>query len=118
MYKIFSALGPKDIINLSRTSKIFRDTLLTRNATTVWKAAREREDAPDCPPFLSEPQWAVLLFGYLCQVSKDFDIYNKPNPFVYQICGAKNIQRVDFQLLRRVCVACKKRQSDTISLNS
>ena len=67
--QIFSCLSPNDIISLSRTSKGFRETLMTRNATTVWKAARKRVGAPDCPPCLSEPQWAVLLFTNTCQVS-------------------------------------------------
>ena len=70
IYQVFSHLTPKDIIHLSRTSQIFRDTLMTRNATVVWKAARKRFGAPECPMNMSEPQWAVLLFGNNCQVRK------------------------------------------------
>ena len=70
VYQVFSRLTPKDIIHLSRTSRTFRDTLMTRNATFVWKAARERFGAPECPMNMSEPQWAVLLFGNNCQVRK------------------------------------------------
>ncbi|KAJ3502257.1 hypothetical protein NLJ89_g8968 [Agrocybe chaxingu] len=91
LFEVFSHLSPKDIINLARTSRIFRETLMTTNATMVWKTAREQVGAPDCPSYMSEPQWAVLLFGNICQT-----------------CGAKNIQRVDFGLLRRVCTNCKK----------
>ncbi|CAA7263085.1 unnamed protein product [Cyclocybe aegerita] len=91
LFEVFSHLSPKDIINLARTSRMFRETLMTTNATTVWKTAREQVGAPDCPSYMSEPQWAVLLFGNVCQT-----------------CGAKNIQRVDFGLLRRVCTNCKK----------
>ena len=72
LLEVFSHLTPKDIIHLSRTSRIFRDTLLTRNANSVWKAAREQCGAPECPPIMSEPQWAVLLFGNLCQVRKRY----------------------------------------------
>jgi len=68
--QVFSHLTPKDIINLSRTSRVFRDTLMTRNATSVWKASRERLGAPECPSNMSEPQWAVLLFGNVCQVRR------------------------------------------------
>ncbi|KIM37065.1 hypothetical protein M413DRAFT_448779 [Hebeloma cylindrosporum] len=91
LFEVFSLLSPKDIINLSRTSRIFRDILMTRNATSVWKAARERLGAPECPSVMSEPQWAVLLFGNLCQC-----------------CGAKGIPKPEFALLRRVCISCKK----------
>jgi hypothetical protein len=44
IYQVY--ITPKDIIHLSRTSRIFRDTLMARNATFVWKAARERFGAP------------------------------------------------------------------------
>ncbi|KIM35789.1 hypothetical protein M413DRAFT_449606 [Hebeloma cylindrosporum] len=91
LFEVFSHLSPRDIINLSRTSRIFRDTLMTRNATSVWKGARERLGAPECPSAMSEPQWAVLLFGHLCQS-----------------CGAKNIPKPEFGLLRRLCLSCKK----------
>ena len=70
IHQVFSHLTPKDIIHLSRTSRIFRDTLMTRNATFVWKAARGRSGAPECPMNMSEPQWAILLFGNNCQVRK------------------------------------------------
>ena len=70
IHQVFSHLTPKDVIHLSRTSRIFRDTLMMRNASFVWKAARERFGAPECPSNVSEPQWTVLLFGNHCQVRK------------------------------------------------
>jgi hypothetical protein len=68
LQQIFGHLSPKDILSISRASKIFRETLMTRSATTVWKAARDRIGAPECPSWMSEPAWAALLFGHLCQV--------------------------------------------------
>jgi len=70
IHQVFSYLSPKDIIHLSLTSRIFRDTLMMKNAISVWKSARERFGAPELPSNMSEPQWAVLLFGNLCQVGK------------------------------------------------
>ncbi|KAJ3504221.1 hypothetical protein NLJ89_g8050 [Agrocybe chaxingu] len=58
LFEVFSHLSPKDIINVARTSRIFRETLMSKNATTS--------------------------------------------------CGVKNIQTVDFGLLRRLCTTCKK----------
>jgi len=78
MHQVFSHLTPKDIINLSRTSRVFRDTLMMRNATSVWKAARERFGAPECPSNMNEPQWAVLLFGNLCQVRERSNFFTVP----------------------------------------
>ncbi|KAF8872477.1 hypothetical protein CPB84DRAFT_1967442 [Gymnopilus junonius] len=91
LFEIFGHLGPKDNLNLLKTSKLFRETLSSPRATTVWKEARERDGAPDPPSFMSEIGWAVLLYRASCQQ-----------------CGAKNVQMVDFSLLRRLCTACKK----------
>ncbi|KAH8091719.1 hypothetical protein BXZ70DRAFT_952980 [Cristinia sonorae] len=91
LFEIFSLLMPKDILSLSRTSKNFRQTLLARNATTVWKTARQRFLAPPCPSWMSEPAWTALLFENVCQS-----------------CGAKNVHNVDFLILRRACAGCKK----------
>ncbi|KAH8103278.1 hypothetical protein BXZ70DRAFT_1075980 [Cristinia sonorae] len=91
LFEIFSLLTSKDLLAIARTSKNFRLTLMSRNATTVWKAARESAQAPLCPSWVSEPAWAALLFGNTCQS-----------------CNAKNVHKIDFQLLRRACVQCKK----------
>ncbi|KDR69739.1 hypothetical protein GALMADRAFT_160246 [Galerina marginata CBS 339.88] len=91
LFEIFGFLSPRDIVNLARTTKVFRETLMSRGALTVWKLARERFDAPEPPSDMSEPGWAVLLFGNACQN-----------------CGAKNVQNVDFMLRRRLCLKCRK----------
>jgi len=75
IHQVFSHLSPKDIIHLSRTSRIFRNTLMMKISIFVWKAARERIGAPECPSNMSEPQWAVLLFGNLCQVGKKNPVF-------------------------------------------
>ncbi|KAF9534027.1 hypothetical protein CPB83DRAFT_902697 [Crepidotus variabilis] len=90
LFAVFSSLEPKDILNLARTTQAFRDVLMTKHATTVWKAARESIGAPDCPPIISEPHWASLLLGHICQS-----------------CGAKNVHQVEYTLLRRACKSCK-----------
>ncbi|KAF8188367.1 hypothetical protein BJ912DRAFT_400491 [Pholiota molesta] len=42
--------------------------LTSRSSTSVWKAARANivPAMPDCPDDLSEPQYAVLMFGKGC----------------------------------------------------
>lgn len=60
---------PMDMLNLARTSKVFRRFLMTRTAVRLWKAARMNVDGlPDCPPHLSEPKYADLVFDTRCQV--------------------------------------------------
>ncbi|KDR69738.1 hypothetical protein GALMADRAFT_145149 [Galerina marginata CBS 339.88] len=92
LFEIIGFLTPKDIISVSRTNKLFRETLRSRNATTVWKAARGRLGVPEPPSDMLEAAWAALLFGNVCQH-----------------CGARNIQQIDFLLRRRLCTTCKKR---------
>ncbi|KIM35799.1 hypothetical protein M413DRAFT_326358 [Hebeloma cylindrosporum] len=90
LLEVFSHLTPKDIIHVSRTNRFLRDILMTRNSISVWRAARERIGGPECPSNMNEPQWAALLFGNVCQT-----------------CGARNITKFDFFLLRRACQQCK-----------
>ncbi|TFK27808.1 hypothetical protein FA15DRAFT_753997 [Coprinopsis marcescibilis] len=81
----------KDLLSVSRTSKLFSQTLLSPSARTVWEASRERFGAPEPLSTFSEPRWASLLF----------DAWR-------QACGTKGLPKVDFQLAMRVCNGCKK----------
>lgn len=43
---------------------------MTRRSGLVWKMAqRNTQKLPDCPPYLSEPAYAELMFGLDCHVS-------------------------------------------------
>lgn len=67
--KIFSHLLPYDLLHLARSTKALRGVLMHRSAITVWRRAREnRPDIPDCPPDLTEPAFANLLFDPHCHV--------------------------------------------------
>ncbi|KAH7926677.1 hypothetical protein BV22DRAFT_1062546, partial [Leucogyrophana mollusca] len=68
LFEIFGALHPKDLLNLSRTSKTFRELLMQKSKAFLWRAARSQVpgDFPDCPPDLSEPQYARLAFDTYC----------------------------------------------------
>lgn len=68
--KIPKHLHPRDILNLARTSKYFRQLLMSKRSRSVWRAARTTIGLPDCPCELSEPQYATLVFSTDCQVSK------------------------------------------------
>lgn len=55
-----------DLINLARTSKALRQVLMSRRSMSVWIVARRNATitkAPDPPEDMSEPAWALLLFG-------------------------------------------------------
>ncbi|TFK33815.1 hypothetical protein BDQ12DRAFT_738566 [Crucibulum laeve] len=91
VFEILSSLPPKDLISVSRTTKSFREMLLSRQATTIWKNALEAADAPECPDDCSEPQWAALLFELPCNN-----------------CGNRNALLIDFALRRRLCKPCKR----------
>lgn len=68
--QIFGHLRPLDILHLARTTKEFRCLLMNRSASYIWKAARLNVPGlPDCPPDLTEPQWANLAFSQFCHVS-------------------------------------------------
>lgn len=67
--QILGFLAPRDLLTMAKINKLFRRTLLSSQATTVWKSSRERVGGPACPGDYNEVEWALLLFGIVCQVS-------------------------------------------------
>lgn len=60
---------PMDLLNLARTTKVFRRFLMARSAAPLWKTARLNDKGlPECPPHLSEPAYANLAFDTHCHV--------------------------------------------------
>ena len=70
MAQILSYLTPKDLANVSRTSKIFSNTLAQPELKAIWRVSRKQFDVPEAPLGFSESQWATLLFGTKCQVDE------------------------------------------------
>ncbi|EGN98059.1 hypothetical protein SERLA73DRAFT_74313 [Serpula lacrymans var. lacrymans S7.3] len=70
LYHILSFLLPMDLLNLARTTKDFRLLLMHKSSSFIWKTSRlQLESLPDCPPDLSEPQFANLAFYPHCHSS-------------------------------------------------
>ncbi|KAL1942082.1 hypothetical protein VTO73DRAFT_6612 [Trametes versicolor] len=91
LIEIFSCMHPRDLLNIARTSKAFRAFLMSRSAAPFWKAARKQVGGlPECPSFLSEPQYANLLFFTNC--------HN---------CLKPNIQTTVWEIYARYCQPCK-----------
>ncbi|KAF9218732.1 hypothetical protein BS17DRAFT_761974 [Gyrodon lividus] len=92
LFHIFSFLQPMDLLNLARTTKAFRQLLMRRSSVSVWKTARGGvEGLPDCPPDLSEPQYANLAFYSHCHNCGNF------------------VPTIHWQLRRRYCSSCRKK---------
>ncbi|TRM58387.1 hypothetical protein BD626DRAFT_511706 [Schizophyllum amplum] len=69
VYEIFSHLHPAHLLNISRTNKALRGTLMQKSARGVWRLSFEGvEDLPPVPDDLNEPQYARLLFDKSCMV--------------------------------------------------
>lgn len=90
--QIFSHLRPFDILQLSRTTKEFRRTLINKSSKFIWKAARLNvNDFPDPFPGMNEIEFINLAFSPHCH-----------------ICFAPNIRSVDWTLRVRLCPRCSK----------
>ncbi|KAK7695058.1 hypothetical protein QCA50_002247 [Cerrena zonata] len=100
VFEVFSYLQPMDLLNLPRTNKPFRDLLMSRrNAANFWKSARRNiEGLPDCPPDLSEPEYANLCFDPHCHS-----------------CLRTNIHNIIWEFRKRYCLSCRK--NETISFD-
>ncbi|KAI0044430.1 hypothetical protein FA95DRAFT_1562237 [Auriscalpium vulgare] len=93
LHEIFGHLPPDALIKLTRTSKAFRQFLLSRQSLFLWKDSYNLvPDAPPCPEDMSVRSWAHLLFG---------------GAYCYT-CGTKNVSTILFVLRRRACTFCAK----------
>ncbi|KAG5716212.1 hypothetical protein E4T56_gene10745 [Termitomyces sp. T112] len=73
LYETFSHLHPVDLLHLSQASKSLHDILLNRRAQSVWKTSFVNIQAgenppPNMPPDMTYPNYALLLFGTVCQI--------------------------------------------------
>ncbi|KAH7886299.1 hypothetical protein F5I97DRAFT_2027864 [Phlebopus sp. FC_14] len=92
LFEIFGHLNPLDVLRLTRTTKQFRSVLMHPSSRSVWIAARSNvPDLPGCPSYMSEPQFANLVFDTHCHE-----------------CLAPNIRSVDWRIGRRICSKCAK----------
>ncbi|KDQ59952.1 hypothetical protein JAAARDRAFT_637505 [Jaapia argillacea MUCL 33604] len=67
LFEIFGHLHPKDLLHLTWTSKAFHKILAHCSSKWLWKQARRNvENLPECPSYLTEPQYARLFFDPHC----------------------------------------------------
>ncbi|KAG8775629.1 hypothetical protein FRC12_001358 [Ceratobasidium sp. 428] len=67
--KVLEYVSPCALTVLIRTNKTFRRILLAPSAQPIWRAAENRvPELPRCPSWISEPQYAALMFSSLCTV--------------------------------------------------
>ncbi|KAI0831736.1 hypothetical protein BC628DRAFT_1415246 [Trametes gibbosa] len=92
-FEITSHLKPIDLLQLARTSKELRAMLLSRTSRHIWVAARRNivPRMPDCPDYMSEAQYAHLVFERICDA-----------------CGVNKSVNVDYAIPARLCGACWK----------
>ncbi|TEB31414.1 hypothetical protein FA13DRAFT_1709803 [Coprinellus micaceus] len=65
--EVTAYLTPVDLLHLSRTTRELRGFLMSASSAVFWKQARQNDEhLPPCPPDLSEPAYAHLLFSDLC----------------------------------------------------
>ncbi|KAI0786961.1 hypothetical protein C8Q75DRAFT_892810 [Abortiporus biennis] len=91
LFEIFGELKPQDLLALSRTTKDFRNLLISKSSVRFWKAAFE--NAPELPPpfpGMNEIKFANLLFSNHC--------HN---------CFKPNIRTVFWVFRARLCNDCK-----------
>ncbi|EJC98310.1 uncharacterized protein FOMMEDRAFT_137196 [Fomitiporia mediterranea MF3/22] len=89
-YKIAKYLTPRDLLCLSRTSKGLRSVLTSKQTDNIWRTARETFELPNCPPDLSEIQYAELVFGKHCC-----------------LCNAPRARNVFYEHRMRLCGRCR-----------
>ncbi|KAI0074234.1 hypothetical protein K474DRAFT_1626258 [Panus rudis PR-1116 ss-1] len=67
IFEVFSHLCPLDLLNLARTTKAFRQLLMSKQSAVHWRTARANVPGlPDIPDDMTEPEFANLLFSSHC----------------------------------------------------
>ena len=70
LFQVCFHLKPLDLLQLARSTRSLNQILMSRKSRLIWRAARNSvKDLPDCPPDLSEPEYARFIFEQCCQVS-------------------------------------------------
>lgn len=74
--KIASYSSPEVLLPMARASKALRSLLISKSSKLIWVAAERAIGIPPCPPDLSCPQYASLIFDKFCMVSNNL-LYRK-----------------------------------------
>ncbi|KAF8575905.1 hypothetical protein K439DRAFT_1640951 [Ramaria rubella] len=89
--EISKHLEPLDLLRLARSTRGFNQMLMSHGSKPIWRTARNSiPDLPDCPPDMSEPEYARLLFEKDCH-----------------ICLSPRAMKVDWILRSRLCHRCR-----------
>jgi len=109
--QIFSLIHPRDLLQVSWTSKILYRFLTSRSSRHVWQASfkiiPENEMPPPCPPEITEFTYTNLLYFQLCMVC--VPVVNRlvlpPNQRL-QSCGSSGPPIPAWSALTRLCGSC------------
>ncbi|TFK56368.1 hypothetical protein OE88DRAFT_1729885 [Heliocybe sulcata] len=67
LYEVFQHLQPLDLLHTARTTKALRKILMSRSSKSTWEVSFSGDpDVPPCPPDMSLPAWARLLYDQHC----------------------------------------------------
>ncbi|EPQ60024.1 hypothetical protein GLOTRDRAFT_118465 [Gloeophyllum trabeum ATCC 11539] len=94
LFEILSHAHPLDLLQVTRTSRELRRTLLSPSSTSIWKASLAADpDLPECPPDLSYPRWVHLVYDPYC--------HN---------CSRTRVKNPDWRLRVRFCSPCFRQE--------
>jgi hypothetical protein len=116
--QVLGHLHPIDLYHLSHTTHFLRNMVMKRSATSLWKTVFSRHpDIPECPPDLSEPRWAAMLFGPdTCDVSEFSRVVLRRLTMRTQYCG-RHGALVDFAFRSHFCDECMEKQYDLMIIS-
>ncbi|KAF8602609.1 hypothetical protein BDV93DRAFT_581824 [Ceratobasidium sp. AG-I] len=84
---VASNLLAVDVLNLARTSKLFRKILMSCSSLKVWRVALSNSNLPPCENTVSEPKYTAMMFEGLCAScgTKPVSPYYHPNKAMDQL---------------------------------
>ncbi|KAG6382003.1 hypothetical protein JVT61DRAFT_634 [Boletus reticuloceps] len=98
LFLIAAYIHSVDLLNLARTCKSLRQLLMDKSSTFVWMEARRQvKGLPACPAYLTEPEYANLVYCARCHG-----------------CG-KYTTTILWDVRRRYCPGCRIRRLRLLS---
>ncbi|KAF6754408.1 hypothetical protein DFP72DRAFT_369886 [Ephemerocybe angulata] len=94
VFEILLHLHPSDLLSIARSSQRLREIVLSKRSRFIWTECLSNvRGLPSCPPGMTEPQFAKLVFDQTCQ-----------------FCGKQGMRDVFWACQVRCCPTCVQKQ--------
>ncbi|TRM56569.1 hypothetical protein BD626DRAFT_466220 [Schizophyllum amplum] len=97
LYEILQNMHPRDLLQVSRTTKTLRSVLMSKSSIWIWNASHAASDLPPVPQGMTVPQFVSLAYDRFCH-----------------FCSAPSVNSIIWAARVRCCKKCMCSQENFI----